>query len=193
MVGAASEARKADLEVQLAWLDGVLAFTRGDRTALESATKEGLRTGRARADTLERSLSAFGRALAGDRAGAGRSLAALEWGCTEAASCTPYSPMIAVQRMAAATWLLESGDSAQAARLLVWHEAMQPGWFLNFSFAATPLAYLTLARIEDGQGKTASAKTHYEQFLRRYDSPLPAQRHLVSEARAALAPPTDVQ
>ena len=38
--------------------------------------------------------------------------------------------------------LFSSGDSMQAARLLVWHEAIQDGWFFNFSFAATPLAYL---------------------------------------------------
>jgi hypothetical protein len=64
---------------------------------------------------------------------------------------------------------------------------MQPGWFLNFSFAATPLAYLMLAQIEDAQGKLGLARTHYEQFLRRYDSPLPAQQHLVDEAQVALA------
>jgi TolA-binding protein len=64
---------------------------------------------------------------------------------------------------------------------------MQPGRFLNFSFAATPLASLMLARIEDGQSKTASARAHYEQFLRRYDSPMPAQQQLVDEARKAVA------
>jgi serine/threonine-protein kinase len=187
MIDAASEARKPDFRVMLAWLDGVLAFARRDGIGLEKARNEGLRAGRARADTLDRSLSAFSRALAGDRAGAARALAALEWHCAGVAICVPYAATVPVQRMAAASWLLESGDSAQAARLLVWHEAMQPGWFLNFSFAAAPLAYLMLARIEDAQGKTALARAHYHQFLRRYDSPMPGQVHLVEEARLALA------
>jgi hypothetical protein len=43
------------------------------------------------------------------------------------------------------------------------------------------------ARIEEAQGNTRSATEHYQQFLRRYDSPMPAQRHLVTEARGALA------
>ena len=52
---------------------------------------------------------------------------------------------------------------------------------------AEPMAYLMLARIADAQGDTRSARDHYEQFLRRYDTPMPAQRHLVDEAHTALA------
>ena len=64
---------------------------------------------------------------------------------------------------------------------------MQQGPIWAVSFAATPLAYLMLARIEAGQGNVRLARSHYEQFLRRYDSPMPAQQHLVDEARTALA------
>jgi hypothetical protein len=43
------------------------------------------------------------------------------------------------------------------------------------------------ARVAEAQGNTRAAGDHYQQFLRRYDSPMPAQRHLVAEARAGLA------
>jgi hypothetical protein len=50
-----------------------------------------------------------------------------------------------------------------------------------------PLAELLQGRIEDGQGDTAAARHHYEDFLLRYDRPVQAHRHLVDEALAALA------
>jgi serine/threonine-protein kinase len=179
--------QRAQALVFLAWFDGMVAFARHDRDRLERARQDGLASGHPQAKWLDRSLRAFGRALAGDRLGAGRELARLEWECADRWDCGTAVPNIAVQRLAAATWLLEAGDSAQAARLLVWHEAMQPGPAWAFSFAATPLAYLLLARIEASQGRTRLARSHYEQFLRRYDSPMPAQRHLVDEARTELA------
>ena len=49
-----------------------------------------------------------------------------------------------------------------------------------------PLAYYELAQIEDAQGLSDLARDHYQQFLRRYDMPVPALRHLVDEAKAAL-------
>jgi hypothetical protein len=101
-------------------------------------------------------------------------------------NCNPMMANVAVNRLAAATWLLEAGDTAQAARLLTWHEAAIGAWLWSFTYAVTPLAYLMSARIEEAKGDTRSAARHYEQFLRRYDSPVPEQRHLVDEARAAL-------
>jgi hypothetical protein len=95
------------------------------------------------------------------------------------------TPNIAAHRLSAATWLLEAGDTAQAARVLLWHEARFTAW--QWSLVVRPLAYLVLARIEEARGQTPSAREHYEEFLRLYDSPLPAQQHLVDEARAALA------
>jgi uncharacterized protein HemY len=89
--------------------------------------------------------------------------------------------------LVAARWLLEDGDTAQAGRLLTWHEAESSLLESSFTYAVSPLAYLLLARIEDAQGDTRSASEHYQQFLRRYDMPMPAQRHLVDEARAALS------
>ena len=80
------------------------------------------------------------------------------------------------------------GDTAQGARLLTWTEAKSDGGLdVSFTHAVSPLAYLMRARIEEAQGDTRSATEHYQQFLRRYDTPMPAQRHLVDEARGALA------
>jgi tRNA A-37 threonylcarbamoyl transferase component Bud32/TolB-like protein len=181
--------RKAALLGAIAWLDGVWAFAAGNPTALEGARRDARASRYPQADIIDRSLAAFSRALAGDHVGAGRDLAALEWRCAErqeGQDCGGVvTPNIAVHRLAAATWLLEAGDTAQAAQLLTWHEAGFRGWDWSFSFAAAPLAYLMLARIEEAQGNVRLARVHYQAFLRRYDLPLPAQRHLVEEARSA--------
>ena len=95
---------------------------------------------------------------------------------------------MAAHRLAAATWLLETGgDTAEAARLLTWHEAHFSGHQPTWSFVVRPLAYLMLARIEEARGDISAATEHYRQFLRHYDSPMPARRHLVDEALSALA------
>ena len=49
------------------------------------------------------------------------------------------------------------------------------------------LAYLERARLLEALGQRELALAAYEQFLRRYDMPLPAHRHLVEGARAAVA------
>jgi tetratricopeptide (TPR) repeat protein len=170
----------------LAWLDGLLAFARRDKGGIAQARQDARRSGRRDADAIDRSLSAFQRALAGDRSAAGRELAALEWHCVNGGVCELAIPSIAVHRLAAGTWLLEAGDTAQAARLLTWHEAAIGGWTWSFSYALTPLAYLVLARVEEAQGDPRLAAWHYQEFIRRYDTPMPGQRHLVDEARAAL-------
>ena len=101
--------------------------------------------------------------------------------------CGPaFVPNTAAHRLAAATWLLEAGDTAQAARLLTWHEAWHFRHMRSWSFVVRPLAYLMQARIEEARGNAPSAREHYERFLRHYDSPMPGQRHLVEEAQAAL-------
>jgi hypothetical protein len=94
---------------------------------------------------------------------------------------------IATDRLAAATWLLEAGDTVQARRLLIWYESLQDEWDSSYNWVTTAPAYLMRARIDEAQGDTRAAADHYHQFLRRYDSPMPGQRHLVDEARAGLA------
>ena len=82
--------------------------------------------------------------------------------------------------------MLASGDSAHAARLLLWHEAGQKGTFWGGSEVTSGLAYLESARLEDARGAPGLADDYYRQFLRRYDRPMPAQLHLVYEAQAAV-------
>ena len=169
------------------WLDGLLAFVLRDERALDRAQESVRESGHQDANVIERSLAAFGRALGGDRRAAALDLVALERECAgnywEQCGQT-LAPNIAAHRLSAATWLLEAGDTAQAKRLLIWHEARFFAW--NWSFVVRPLAYLMLARIEEAQGNIPSAKEHYAQFLRHYDSPMPNQRHLADEAQAAL-------
>ena len=170
------------------WLDGFLAFVRRDEPALKRAQESVHQSGHPDANVIERSLEAFGRALGGDRRAAALDLVALERECAgnywDKCGQT-VAPNIAAHRLSAATWLLEAGDTAQAKRLLIWHEARFFPW--NWSFVVRPLAYLMLARIEEAQGQGPQAKEHYEQFLRHYDSPMPDQQYLVNEARTARA------
>jgi serine/threonine protein kinase len=181
-------ARRRERAGALAWLDGLLAFSRRDQAALDNARQEVRRSGHPHANVIEQSLAAFGRALAGDRSGAGRALAKLEERWAGPHGFDEFTtPDIGVHRIAAANWLLEAGDTAQASRLLIWHEAAIGGWEWSFTYALTPLAYLMLARIEESRGNVRLARTYYHQFLRRYDSPMTNQRHLVDEARAGLA------
>ena len=168
------------------WLDGMLAFVLRDRPALDRAQQSVRQSGHPDARVIERSLAAFGRALGGERRAAALDLVALERECAgnywDQCGQT-VAPNIAAHRLSAATWLLEAGDTAQAKRLLIWHEARFSYW--NWSFVVRPLAYLMLARIEEAQGQGPQAKEHYKQFLRHYDSPMPDQQHLVNEARIA--------
>jgi hypothetical protein len=168
----------------LAWLDGELAAHRGDRSAV-AAARRALREAGPDAALLDQSLAASDLALAGNVRGAGRSLAALEWRLAERPIF--WSPretcLMAFDRLAGSRWLLAAGDTAQAARLLTWHEAVDAS---SIAAVLAPLVYLERARIEEGRGQVEAARAHYGQFLRRYDLPNARHRHLVQEARAAL-------
>jgi hypothetical protein len=50
-----------------------------------------------------------------------------------------------------------------------------------------PLAYLAQARVSGALGRRDLARTYYQRFLWRYDSPPPQHRSLVQEARSAVA------
>jgi hypothetical protein len=114
-------------------------------------------------------------------------LAALEWRQAEEDYPNNFSRILMpVSRLAASQWLLASGDTAGSARLLTWVEAdYGPGGAGKFILKG--LAELQRARIEDARGHPALAQAHYRQFLTRYEMPMPAHRHLVEEATAALA------
>jgi hypothetical protein len=177
---------------ELAWLDGLLAFARGDGGAL-AAARERLRDAHAATgDLLVRSLVAFGEALDGERSGAARVLADLNWErpdlLTPGYGTHPY--VIAVHRLAAAPWFLAAGDTAEANRLLMWFDA---AWALDGYRPARRvlggLAAWAQARIAEAHGDAELARRRYGEFLARYDLPVPAHRHLVESARAALGRP----
>jgi hypothetical protein len=172
---------------KVAWLDGLLAFVRGDRAAIQRARRAASETGYPHADLVDRSLAALDRAASGDRKGAGRDLAELEeyWAEREGGDLT--TPDMGVHRMAAAAWLTESGEMERAARLLRWQEARQYGWTWTSADVLSGPNYLARARLEETKGNSAPALQYYRQFLRRYDAPTPSVVHLVTEARAATA------
>jgi hypothetical protein len=183
-------AHRPGFRAELAWLDGVLAAIGRDTAGVTVARARLKRTGAKWSSVLDRSLDAFEAALRGDRRAAATAMAALEWEVADGSPWfafdpdTPHVLLQGVDRMAAAQWLLAEGDSAQAVRLLGWHRGFPP---LDDKIPLAPLAYLLQAGIEQGLSDTAAAGRSYEQFLARFDMPGPAQRHLVVEARAALA------
>ena len=76
----------------------------------------------------------------------------------------PY--LTGVNRLAAASWLLEAGDTSQAASLLTWHENRM--WHGDVTLADAALsgpAYLHLAHIEEARGHLDLARHYYRQFL----------------------------
>jgi tetratricopeptide (TPR) repeat protein len=177
---------------ELAWLDGLLAVSRNDTRALAAARRSLTGTDSVTAPFLDRSLSAFSLALAGRRSQAADSLAALESERAEGGWSRRRSDLhpflTAVNRLAAARWLVERGDAASAERLLTWHQAvlfpLQDTREANVII--DPLAYLEQARVAEVLGQEDQARTYYQRFLWRYDAPTVAHRHLVEEARAAL-------
>jgi serine/threonine-protein kinase len=187
---AAAVAGKDDTDrAELAWLDGVAAAGRGDRPALAQARAALRRSGAPSAVALDRSLGAFDARLRGATRDAGAAMARLEWeqaalGAPEFAR-HPYA--IAVNRMAAARWLADTGEADEAIRLLAWVDGP---YLLHsstvYSIMLTGLVDLERARIEERSGRDEPARTHYREFLRRYDQPAAGHRRLVAEANAGL-------
>ena len=178
---------------EVAWLDGLLAATRGDVDALMAARDSVRVADTVTAPFLGRSLAAFALAASGHRARAADSLVALEHQRAEfrwsryRSDAHPF--LTGVNRLAAARWLVEGGDAAAAERLLTWHQAvlfpMQDTREANIIME--PLAYLEQARVAEALGRRDLARTYYQRFLWRYDTPPPQHRSLVQEARSALA------
>ena len=177
---------------ELAWLDGLLAATRQDATALAAARRALRGTDSVAAPFLERSLSALQLALSGASSRAADSLVTLEHQRAEFGWSRWHSDghpfLTAVNRLAAARWLRERGDAARAAPLLTWHEGIP--WPMRSTRMANVviqgLAYLEQARVARALGRDDLARTYYQYFLWRYDAPVPAHRQLVEEAERAL-------
>jgi len=180
------EEEAPDDRAELTWLDGLLAATQRDTAALARALAA-LRSINARhVSLLDSSLTALQLDLAGDRKRAQAILMALEGDRFFLDNHHPY--LTGVDRLTAARWLVAAGDTGGAADLLTWHEAVlypaPQASHANALLAA--FAYLERARILDARGQRIEARASYDQFLRRYDAPVPGHRPLVDEARAAI-------
>ncbi len=178
---AAGEARAS-----LAWADGMLAVLRRDARGVASARAAAQQSGAEGAKFVGRSLAAFESELAGAKRSAADSLAALDLAASESQLLGARDPFArSVDHLMGSRLLLQLGDTSRAVKLLTWHEADMPGFWTSWALFA-PLAYYELGRVEEAQGRNDEARDHYQQFLRRYDSPVPAHKHLVDEANAAL-------
>jgi hypothetical protein len=202
-------------ELELAWLDGLLAYVRRDRGALDSAVAAmrdvelAVAEGAPRRDsvravwidqartTLERSLRAFALDLEGRRAEASDSLFTLEWDRAAGTDTSliqiripPHPYLMAVNRMAASRWLLAEGDTTRAEQLLTWVDAWPPlargRPVAMANWMMAPHAYLERARIAAARGRRDLASEYYGQFLRRYDDPVERHRSLRIEAENAV-------
>ena len=175
-----------DARGSLAWADGMLAVLRRDQRGLATARVSVQQSHAEGADFMNRSLAAFEMELRGAKRAAADSLADLDLAASEGGLFSPRDPYArSVDHLQASWWLLQLGDTSRAVKLLTWHEAdlgIDP-WFFQVS---APLAYFELAQIEEAQGHSDLARDHYQQFLRRYDMPMPAHQHLVDDAKAAL-------
>lgn len=140
----AASADPPDLRAEAAWLDGLLAFSARDGPALARA-REALAANEGEGSQyLDRSLRAFETYLADGPGPAGRRLEALE---TEAAAARFHRRLgdvhpffNAVNRLTAARWLLETGDTVSVRRLLPWYEVVLPAPLYRLSLANAVLA-----------------------------------------------------
>ncbi|HEX5574705.1 MAG TPA: hypothetical protein VFX42_02425, partial [Gemmatimonadales bacterium] len=132
-------------------------------------------------------LSPYVLALRGDRSTAGRLLAEVEWKTADRnlqLGPGPYPLLRVMNRTAAADWLLQTGDTAQAIQLLLYRQAfIGPFWE---KLPVLPLLAFRQAQIEEARGQRALARRDYTSFLIGYDMPPPTHLRLVEEARAAL-------
>ena len=175
---------------ELAWLDGIAAATAKDRPALAAARAALGKSEDRAAKALDRSLAAFDQALTGKTSNAGAALAALEW--EEAAAWAPdfveHPFTIAVDRIAAARWLVDARDLDQAARLLALGDG---AYFIHpsvtYSTMVSGLIARERGRIEERLGHAGAAREFYQEFLRRYDRPTPSHRGIVEEAKTKVA------
>jgi hypothetical protein len=185
-------ARSANGAAELAWLDGLVAHAQGDAKGFRDAVAELRRNTARSAPTLIESLEALATELAGDREGAARRLAALEWDSAdrgwylEFGQAHPY--VNSVNRLAAGRWLLEAGDTAEAASVLIWHRAVLPPALHPLPAVNTALgnlALVELAQIEEARSRPELARLYNTLFLERYDRPPQQHREMVERARAS--------
>jgi serine/threonine protein kinase len=171
-------------QVELLWLDGLLAASQRDLAGLRQARGQLLKGDTSWTRPSIRSLAAFELELLGRRREAADSMAALAWEWWNW-GVGPY--FLGVTRLAAARWLAAERDLDQAADMLLWHRvAFGNQVFGHGQIVLGGVSYLEMARVEAARGNESLAREYYQRFLQRYDMPSPRMQHLVDEARAAL-------
>ncbi|HSJ32388.1 MAG TPA: serine/threonine-protein kinase, partial [Longimicrobiales bacterium] len=165
-----------DGQAELAWLDGLIACTRGRDPALARARAVLESSGAPAAPTLAASLAALADARAGHTADAARALAALEaanadrsWQQRHGAQ-HPF--VIAINRIAAARWLLTAGDTGAAIGLLRLHETDLPNTLQPLPAVNQVLGTFTLpllADVEAARGRVPLARRHRAAWQERAD------------------------
>jgi|GEM_PF-1699663 len=182
---------------ELAWLDGLLACARGDRDALEHARRRLAAIDADGGAALRASLAAMATAAAGRPAEAGAALAALELASADAGLAFRIGarhPFItSVDRIAAAYWLLEAGDTAGAAPFLRLHETDLPGTLhplptVQVVFGTHLLHDLASVLERQGRAEEAAAvRANHAERVGRAAS-MPRMRPCAAAAPAAAAP-----
>ncbi len=166
-----------EAQAELLWLGGVQAFNRRDERALRNASDK-LRAlpVESSAPVLRRSLSALARALAGRTHEAGDSLFALEQDNARGGrvSLGEHPALTAVDRLLAARWLVDAGDTTKATGLLTFYETIFPA----------PLS--RMHNINLARGEHESAGRLYALVIERLDRPMPALRSVREDAERAL-------
>jgi tRNA A-37 threonylcarbamoyl transferase component Bud32 len=172
------------------WHDGMLAAARRDSPGIRTARSAIERLPDSGIAVLATSLAGLELELSAEPARAGLALAELEWTRAQPqADSAPWPQYVtAVNRFTASRRLLQSGDTTEAGGLLAWHQAwIGPSEEGPINKMLSSLGYLEQARIEQARGWKDMAREYYRLFLARYDLPVPRHRHLVTEARQALA------
>jgi TolB-like protein len=172
------------------WLDGLLAIVEEDEQGLTAALSALRQMDAATKRATEVSLQALQLDLAGNTVEAVRLLSEREWSDTDRSFGNedyrghPY--VRPVNRLVLARWFLASGDTAQAKRMLSYHEVHMDGGRSLAAATIAPIAYLELGQIEEARGHDEIAAGHYHQVVRRYDAAVPALRHVITEAEAGI-------
>jgi hypothetical protein len=166
---------------EISWLDGLVSDAEGRREGITAARRSLLDDTTEVAKSYRRSLAAFEGALAGSYRPATDSMTALITDVAEDLACCP-GEFDAINRLAATNWSLIVGDTSAALEKLGDIPAIFGPQHVIFD---GPM-YLERGRIREALGQKDGARHDYRQFLQRYDMPVPAPRHLVEEAHAAL-------
>ena len=179
-----------DRRAELAWLDGMVAYAQADSAGVSQASETIARL-RGPPEYPATSLQAFQWARQGDIGRAADTLVRIQINRRAGLREIPHGASIlmdGISRLAAAEWLLQSGDTVLARKTLGFHWKEAPGWYGSAATApAASLALHRLAVVEEALGNDDLATEYYQEFLRRYDMPPPDHQQWVDDAKESLA------